>query len=89
MCLAIPGNIVRWIDHDPVFARAEIEFDGVRRVCGMACVPDAQVGEYVIVHAGIAISRVDAQSAERTLAELAALAESSTPEQEADDEISR
>jgi hydrogenase expression/formation protein HypC len=39
----------------------------------MACVPEAQVDDYVIVHAGVAISRIDVGEAERLLAELAAV----------------
>lgn len=70
MCLGVPGQIVRWIDRDPVFARAEISFSGVRRVCQMACVPDADEGDYVIVHAGMAISRIDAEEARRAIDEL-------------------
>jgi len=70
MCLGVPGQVVEWLDRDPVFGRASIEFDGVRRVCHMACVPDAEIGEFVVVHAGIAISRIDADAAERLLDEL-------------------
>lgn len=73
MCLGIPGRVVRWLDRDPTFARAEIEFDGLRRVCHMACVAEAQVDDYVIVHAGIAISLIDAGEAQRVLAEIARL----------------
>jgi hydrogenase expression/formation protein HypC len=73
MCLGIPGRVVRWLDRDPILAQAEIEFGGVRRVCQMACVLEAVEGDYVIVHAGVAISRVDAAEAERTLAALAGL----------------
>lgn len=73
MCLGIPGRIVRWIDREGPFAQAEVEFDGVRRVCHMACVTDAHEGDYVIVHAGIAISRVDPAEAKRVFDELAAL----------------
>ena len=56
MCLGIPGKVVKWIDRDPLFARAEVEFGAVRRACHMACVPEAAEGDYVIVHAGIAIA---------------------------------
>ena len=77
MCLAVPGKIVQWLDREPLFARAEVEFAGVRRVCHMACVPEAEVGEFVIVHAGVAISRVDADEAQRILDELRGLDESS------------
>lgn len=75
MCLAIPGKVVRWLDRDPLFARAEIEFEGVRRVCHMACVTEAEVGEFVIVHAGVAISRIDAAEAQQILNELHALSD--------------
>ena len=77
MCLAVPGRIVNWLDREPLFARAEVEFAGVRRVCHMACVPEAEVGEFVIVHAGVAISRVDADEAQRILDELRGLDEPS------------
>lgn len=75
MCLGVPGKVVEWIDRDPVFGRALVEFGGIRRECHMACVPDAAVGDYVIVHAGIAITRVNEQEAERTLQDLEAIAE--------------
>ncbi|WP_436714425.1 HypC/HybG/HupF family hydrogenase formation chaperone [Roseiconus lacunae] len=69
MCLGIPGQIVRWINHDPIFAKAEVQFAGVRREVHMACVPEAGVSQYVIVHAGIAICVVNEVEAEKTLAE--------------------
>lgn len=79
MCLGVPGRVVAWIDRDPLLARAEIEFDGIRRVCHLACVPEADVGDYVVVHAGVAITRVDALAAERLLAELRAIGEPTAP----------
>lgn len=69
MCLAVPGQLVQWIQRDSVFARAVVEFAGVRRECQMACVPDAEIGDFVVVHAGIAISRVDQDQAAQALAE--------------------
>ncbi|HVJ67946.1 MAG TPA: HypC/HybG/HupF family hydrogenase formation chaperone [Caulifigura sp.] len=75
MCLGVPGQVIRWINRDPIFASAEVEFGGVRRTCSMACVPEIDVGQYVIVHAGIAISRIDEEAARRTLADLASLDE--------------
>ncbi len=65
--------MVRWIDNDPLLAVAEVEFGGVVRPCHMACVSEARVGDYVVVHAGVAIARLDAQEALRALAELASL----------------
>jgi len=76
MCLGIPGKVVRWTNQEGAFAQAEIEFDGVRRQCHMACVREAAEGDYVIVHAGIAISRLDPAAAQRVLDELAALGSS-------------
>lgn len=74
MCLAIPGKVVRWLDRDPISALAAVEFGGVTRACHMACVPEAEPGDYVVVHAGVAIARIDARAAEQTIAELATLA---------------
>lgn len=73
MCLGIPGKLVRWIECEGPFAQAEIEFGGVCRMCHMACVPEAKLGDYVIVHAGVAICRVDPREADRLFDALAAL----------------
>jgi hydrogenase expression/formation protein HypC len=76
MCLAVPGKIIE-IDPaaDPPMATAQ--FGGVRqRVC-VAWVPEAKVGDYLLVHVGFAISRLDEAEALRTL-EL--LSESGQPE---------
>lgn len=70
MCLGVPGKIIDWLDRDPLFGRAVVEFDGVGLECHMACVPDANIGDYVIVHAGVAICQVDELEATRTLTEL-------------------
>jgi hydrogenase expression/formation protein HypC len=75
MCLGVPGKVIRWIDRAEPFALAEVEFGGVCREVGMDCVTDAVEGDYVIVHAGLAISRIDADEAQRTLAMLAELGE--------------
>lgn len=83
MCLAIPGRIVEWRNRDPLFAQALVEFGGTRKECHMACVPEAQVGDYVLVHAGLAISRIDEAEALQTLAELRALGEAELAAEEA------
>lgn len=70
MCLGVPGQLVRWIDHDPLLATAEINFGGIRKRCHMACVPDAQEGDYVLVHAGVALTVIDEQAARQTLSDL-------------------
>ena len=73
MCLGIPGKVARWLEREGPFAQAEVEFDGLRRICHMACVPEAAEGDYVIVHAGVAISRVDEHEAQRIFQALAEL----------------
>ncbi|MEQ8789628.1 MAG: HypC/HybG/HupF family hydrogenase formation chaperone [Pirellulaceae bacterium] len=73
MCLAVPGKVVEWVERDTLFARARVEFAGVRREVSMQCVPEAAEGDYVLVHAGIAISRVDEAEAQAILDALDAL----------------
>ena len=70
MCLAIPGRVVRWHQREPLFAEASVEFAGIQRRVNMACVPETQEGEFVLVHAGVAIARIDEVEAQRTLATL-------------------
>ena len=82
MCLAVPGKVVEWLDRDPLFAAAWVAFGGVRRRVSMACVPDVTLGDYVLVHAGVAISRVDAAEAARMQALLAECLEELAGEEE-------
>jgi hydrogenase expression/formation protein HypC len=70
MCLAIPGKVIELRSTEPPFASALVEFGGIRREVNMACVPQAVEGDYVMVHAGIAISRVDSDEAARVLESL-------------------
>ena len=79
MCLGIPGQIVSVTDHERNLAMVDVS--GVRREVNIACVvddarpPDACVGDWVLVHVGFAMSRIDAQEAETTLKVLAELGE--------------
>ena len=75
MCLGVPGKVVRWIERDGLFARADVEFAGVRRICHMACVTEAEEGQFVLIHAGIAISQIDDAEAQRLIDDLARLAD--------------
>ena len=70
MCLGVPGRVIERQDGGDTLASAVVEFGGVRRKVCVACVPEALPGDYVIVHAGIAITRIDADEAERLLEEL-------------------
>ena len=85
MCLAIPGTLVE-IRTLEGMRMARVQFGGVTREACLDYVPETQVGEYVLVHVGFAISRVDEEEARRTyeaLAELDQLGELEIPEIEA------
>lgn len=70
MCLAVPGLIVEFLDSEPPFTTALVEFAGVRRLVSLVCVPEAVQGDYVLVHAGLAISCINAAEAAKVLAAL-------------------
>jgi hydrogenase expression/formation protein HypC len=72
MCLGIPGRIIEIRDADP-FPFALVDYGGVRKDACLAYIPDARTGEYVIVHVGFAIARVDEAEALRTLDVLRAM----------------
>jgi hydrogenase maturation protein HypF len=65
MCLGIPAQIVQLVDADAGIAKAEIS--GVRRNVSVALCPEAQVGDWVLVHVGFALSRIDEEQARETL----------------------
>lgn len=67
MCLAVPGRVTGRVTRDGTLM-GEVDFGGVRREVCLEYVPDVQVDEYVIVHVGFAIQRLDEQSARETLA---------------------
>ena len=67
MCLAIPGQIIEQIDNEPLTRMAKVDFGGIARDVSLALVPEAGVGDYVIVHAGFAISQLDEAEAHETL----------------------
>ena len=72
MCLGIPGQITALTDTDGLLM-GTVDFGGVRKDVCLEYVPDAHVGEYVIVHVGFAIARIDQVEAERTLEVLRAM----------------
>lgn len=67
MCLAVPGQIIE-IRDDRGTRMATVNFDGIQKEICLAYLPDLAIGEYVIVHVGFAISRIDEKSAKETLA---------------------
>jgi hydrogenase expression/formation protein HypC len=72
MCLAVPGKILEVEERDGTRV-ARVEFGGITRPVQLDFVPEAQVGDYVVTHVGFAISRLDAEEADRTLRLLEAM----------------
>ncbi len=80
MCLAVPGRITELYDAAGI-TMGRVDFGGITREACMAYVPDARPGDYVLIHAGFAISQVDEEEARQTLADLQRLGELATAEQ--------
>ncbi len=59
MCLAIPGRIAQITDPSEITRRGIVDFDGIRKTVNLAFVPEAKEHDYVLVHVGFAISRID------------------------------
>ncbi len=65
MCLAIPGKIVEIVDEENQIAKVEV--GGVRRNVNTGLLDDVKLGDYVLIHVGFAMSKVDEREAEETL----------------------
>lgn len=66
MCLAVPGKIIQVDGDDAAFRCATVDFCGVRKNVSLAFTPEARIGDYVLVHVGFAITRIDEEEAGRT-----------------------
>jgi hydrogenase expression/formation protein HypC len=81
MCLAVPGKIISIDDTDPVFRSGKVSFAGIIKNINLAYVPEAKIGNYVLVHVGFAISMIEEAEAQevfeylRQIGELAELEE--------------
>ncbi|MGB7922568.1 MAG: HypC/HybG/HupF family hydrogenase formation chaperone [Pyrinomonadaceae bacterium] len=65
MCLAIPGKIVEIVDEENQIAKVEV--GGVRRNINIGMLDDTRIGDYVLIHVGFAMSKIDEHEAEETL----------------------
>ena len=70
MCLAIPGRVVAIAEGTGFDRRGTVDYDGVRQEVALAYLPEVQVGDYVLVHVGLAITKLDTAEAERILREI-------------------
>jgi len=66
MCLAVPGKILSIHGDDPVLRMGRVSFAGIIKDINLSYVPEARIGDYVLVHVGFAISIVDEDEARRT-----------------------
>jgi hydrogenase expression/formation protein HypC len=67
MCLAVPGRLVDTSGGDALTRSGRVDFGGLIKEVSLALVPEARVGDYVLVHVGFALTRVDEAEAQRVL----------------------
>ncbi len=79
MCLAIPGRVAELYESGGV-TMARVDFGGIAREACLAYLPETKVGDYVLVHAGFAISAVDEEEARQTLSDLERMGKLSSEE---------
>jgi len=82
MCLAVPGKIVSIEGDDPILRDGKVNFGGVVKRVNLSLVPEAKIGDYVIVHVGLALSIVDEEEAKQVFEFLKTLGELSEIEGE-------
>ena len=70
MCLTVPGIVLRVEEVDPAFRNAEVDFCGRRKTVNLAYTPEVVAGDFVLVHAGFAISRVERDEAAQIIQDL-------------------
>lgn len=75
MCLAVPGRVLDITGEDPLLRSGRVSFNGVIKQVSLTCAPEAKVGDYVLVHVGVAISIINAAEAEETFRYLTLMGE--------------
>lgn len=80
MCLAIPGKIIEVsVQLDDIFRTAKVSFGGILKEINLSMVPEAQPGDYVLVHVGVAISKIDEDEAKKVFDYLGKMGEIEVP----------
>jgi len=68
MCIAIPGKVIKITNAlDDVFRIAMVDYGGIKKEVNMYMLPEAKIGDYVMVHVGVAISIIDEKEASETM----------------------
>ncbi|GHD60497.1 hydrogenase assembly protein HypC [Thalassobaculum fulvum] len=75
MCLAVPGRVLDVAGDEPILRVGRVDFGGIVKQINLAFVPEAQVGDYVLVHVGFAITVIDEAEAERVFRHLEEIGE--------------
>lgn len=88
MCLGIPGQVEEFTNTSPLERTAKVNFNGIRKAVNLAYVPEAVTGDYVIVHVGFAIGKVNEKEARRIFEYLEAIDEATAPTTHDEGEIS-
>ncbi len=84
MCLGVPGQILEVKGDDPILRSGRVSFSGIVKEISLACVPEAQAGDWVLVHVGLALSKLDEAEAQRQLDDLAYIGELTAAAREAE-----
>jgi hydrogenase expression/formation protein HypC len=82
MCLAIPGKLLSIEGEDPLQRTGKVSFGGSVREVSLMCLPEARVGDYVLVHVGVAIQIVDEAEAQEVFSYLDQIAAAGEREEE-------
>lgn len=75
MCLAIPGKVLSLSGDDPLTRTARVDFGGIVKEINLAYTPEAELGDYVLVHVGFAITVIDAEEADKVFEHLERIGE--------------
>jgi hydrogenase expression/formation protein HypC len=70
MCLAVPARVLSLLGDDPITRTGRVDFGGLVKEVNFAFAPEAEVGDYVLVHVGFAIAVLDETEAQQVLAQL-------------------
>jgi hydrogenase expression/formation protein HypC len=65
MCLAVPGKIISTVGDDTLMRTGKVDFGGLIKEINLSYVPEAKIGDYVIVHAGFALNTIDEEEAQK------------------------
>lgn len=87
MCLGVPGKVVEVMEDPLGMTMGRVSFSGITKEVCLAYTPDAEVGDYVVVHVGFAISKIDEEEAKQVFAfleEMGELAELEVPQPPSD-----